>query len=424
MMGLEYLKTAKERKEGDRQSLTAQVAAVIDKVRQEGDGALREYNRAFDQCQREDLRVTREEIDRAYRQVDQELIDLMRKAKANIEAFARVQRESIREIKEFEVSPGIFLGHRIIPIESACCYVPGGSYPLYSTALMLSIPARVAGVKRIAACSPPVKGTDNIHPLTLVAMDIGGVDEIYVTGGAQAIAAFSYGTEAIRPVDIIVGPGNQYVTEAKRQCYGQVGIDFVAGPSEVLIIADDSGDPEVLAADILGQSEHDVLAKGLLLTTSRRVGEETIREVERQLFELDTAGIAGKSWADYGEIVLCNSLEEAADLCNQYAPEHLELAVREPEALMEKLTNYGSLFIGENTAEVFGDYASGTNHTLPTLRAARYTGGVYVGTFLKTCTHQSMTREASRSIAPMVARMAEGEGLTAHAKAALARIKE
>lgn len=424
MMGLEYLKTAKERKEGDRQTLTAQVAAVIDKVRQEGDEALREYNRTFDQCRRENLRVTREEIDRAYRQVDQELIDLMRKAKANIEAFARVQRESIREIKEFEVSPGIFLGHRIIPIESACCYVPGGSYPLYSTALMLSIPARVAGVKRIAACSPPVKGTDNIHPLTLVAMDIGGVDEIYVTGGAQAIAAFSYGTEAIRPVDIIVGPGNQYVTEAKRQCYGQVGIDFVAGPSEVLIIADDSGDPEVLAADILGQSEHDVLAKGLLLTTSRRVGEETIREVERQLFELDTAGIAGKSWADYGEIVLCNSLEEAADLCNQYAPEHLELAVREPEALMEKLTNYGSLFIGENTAEVFGDYASGTNHTLPTLRAARYTGGVYVGTFLKTCTHQSMTREASRSIAPMVARMAEGEGLTAHAKAALARIKE
>lgn len=423
-MGLEYLKTAKERKEGDRQALTAQVAAVIDKVRQEGDGALREYNRTFDQCQRENLRVTREEIDRAYREVDPELIDLMKKAKGNIEAFARAQRESIREIKKFEVSPGIFLGHRIIPIESACCYVPGGSYPLYSTALMLSVPARVAGVKRIAACSPPVKGTDNIHPLTLVAMDVGGVDEIYVTGGAQAIAAFSYGTDTIQPVDIIVGPGNQYVTEAKRQCYGQVGIDFVAGPSEVLIIADDSGDPEVLAADILGQSEHDLLAKGLLLTTSRRVGEETIREVERQLFELDTAGIAGKSWADYGEVVLCDSLEEAADLCNQYAPEHLELAVGEPEALIERLTNYGSLFIGENTAEVFGDYASGTNHTLPTLRAARYTGGVYVGTFLKTCTHQSMTREASRSIAPMVARMAEGEGLTAHKKAALARMKE
>lgn len=424
MMGLEYLKTAKERKEGDRQSLTAQVAAVIDKVRQEGDGALREYNRTFDQCQRENLRVTREEIDRAYREVDPELIDLMKKAKGNIEAFARAQRESIREIKKFEVSPGIFLGHRIIPIESACCYVPGGSYPLYSTSLMLSVPARVAGVKRIAACSPPVKGTDNIHPLTLVAMDVGGVDEIYVTGGAQAIAAFSYGTDTIQPVDIIVGPGNQYVTEAKRQCYGQVGIDFVAGPSEVLIIADDSGDPEVLAADILGQSEHDLLAKGLLLTTSRRVGEETIREVERQLLELDTAGIAGKSWADYGEVVLCDSLEEAADLCNRYAPEHLELAVGEPEALIERLTNYGSLFIGENTAEVFGDYASGTNHTLPTLRAARYTGGVYVGTFLKTCTHQSMTREASRSIAPMVARMAEGEGLTAHKKAALARMKE
>ncbi len=423
-MSLEYLKNAKERKEGDRKALTTLVADVIDKVREAGAAALVEYNRTFDQCERKTLRVSREEIDRAYRLVDPSLVELMKKAKGNIEAFSRAQRDSIQEIEKFEVSPGIFLGHRIIPIESACCYVPGGSYPLYSTALMLSIPARVAGVRRIVACSPPVKGTDSIHPLTLVAMDIGGVDEIYVTGGAQAIAAFSYGTDSIQPVDLIVGPGNQYVTEAKRQCYGQVGIDFVAGPSEVLIIADETADPEVLAADILGQSEHDLLAKGLLLTNSRQVGEETIRAVERQLLELDTAEIAGKSWADYGEVLLCSTLEEAVDLSNQYAPVHLELSVGEPEFLMERLTNYGSLFIGENTAEVFGDYASGTNHTLPTLRAARYTGGVYVGTFLKTCTHQSMTREASRTIAPLVAAMAEGEGLTAHARAALARIKE
>src|SRR5665647_1272942 len=211
-------------------------------------------------------------------------------------------------------------------------------------------------------------------------------DEIYVTGGAQAIAAFSYGTESINPVDIIVGPGNQYVTESKRQCYGQVGIDFIAGPSEVLIIADESSNPKILAADILGQSEHDSLAKGILLTTSENIGKAAMKQVEEQLKTLETREIAGKSWEDFGEIILCDSLEEAIKVANKYAPEHLELAIESPERIIDELTNYGSLFIGENTAEVFGDYASGTNHTLPTLRAARYTGGVYVGTFLKTCT--------------------------------------
>ena len=286
---------------------------------------------------------------------------------------------------------------------------------------MLVIPAKAAGVERVAACSPVMKGTDRINPKTLAAMDIAGADEIYAVGGAQAIAAFSYGTEEIRPVDMIVGPGNQYVTEAKRQCYGQVGIDFVAGPSEVLVIADGSGTPEIVAADLLAQSEHDPNAKGMLITTDEKFGQAVIQAVEKELSWLPTASIAEKSWETYGEVVLADSLEEALQIANDYAPEHLELNVQEPEALKEQLYNYGSLFMGENTAEVFGDYASGTNHTLPTLRAARYTGGVWVGTFLKTCTHQSMTQEAMRDLAPLVERMAQGEGLMGHAQAAKAR---
>ena len=286
---------------------------------------------------------------------------------------------------------------------------------------MLVIPAKAAGVERVAACSPVMKGTDRINPKTLAAMDIAGADEIYAVGGAQAIAAFSYGTEEIRPVDMIVGPGNQYVTEAKRQCYGQVGIDFVAGPSEVLVIADGSGTPEIVAADLLAQSEHDPNAKGMLITTDEKFGQAVIQAVEKELSWLPTASIAKKSWETYGEVVLADSLEEALQIANDYAPEHLELNVQEPEALKEQLYNYGSLFMGENTAEVFGDYASGTNHTLPTLRAARYTGGVWVGTFLKTCTHQSMTQKAMRDLAPLVERMAQGEGLMGHAQAAKVR---
>ena len=286
---------------------------------------------------------------------------------------------------------------------------------------MLTIPAKTAGVEKVTACSPVMRGTGRINPKTLVAMDIGGADEIYAVGGAQAIAAFSYGTEEIPAVDMIVGPGNRYVTEAKRQCYGQVGIDFVAGPSEVLVIADGSGTPEIVAADLLAQSEHDANAKGILVTTDKDFGQAVMEAVKKELAILDTREIAEKSWETYGEVLLADSLEEAVELANAYAPEHLELNVQEPELLAEKLYNYGSLFIGENTAEVFGDYASGTNHTLPTLKAARYTGGVWVGTFLKTCTHQSMSPQAMKELAPLVERMAHGEGLTGHAQAAKVR---
>ena len=257
-------------------------------------------------------------------------------------------------------------------------------------------------------------------------MDIAGIDEIYAVGGAQAIAAFSYGTDQIQPVNLIVGPGNSFVTEAKRQCYGKVGIDFVAGPSEVLVIADSNADPDIVAADLLAQSEHDKEAKGIVVTTDEGFGQAVIKAVEEQLEQLDTREIASRSWADFGEVLLADDLEEAIAYANSYAPEHLEVNVAETqlEQTVGALHNYGSLFIGGNTAEVFGDYASGTNHTLPTLGAARYTGGVWVGTFLKTCTYQSMSPQAMMDIAPLVSNLARGEGLIGHARAAEIRMEK
>ena len=361
--------------------------------------------------------MTREEIDAAYQRMTGQELDDLRQAADHIRQFAQAQKDCLKGLDNFSIVPNSVLGHRIIPVSSCGCYVPGGSYPLFSTALMLIIPAKVAGVQRVAACSPAVKGTSSIHYKTLVAMDIAGADEIYIVGGAQGIAAFAYGTEQIRPVNVIVGPGNQYVAEAKRQCYGQVGIDFFAGPSEVLAIADDSADPRILAADMLAQSEHDRLAKGILVTTSPAVGEAVLQQVQEQLQALETAAIASASWASYGEVILADDLDEAVAIANDYAPEQLEVIVRD-ESILPRLVNYGSLFIGQETGEVFGDYASGTNHTLPTVRAARYTGGVWVGTFSKVCSLQRYQADAMREVAPLVSRMARGEGLIAHARAA------
>ena len=417
---MQTLKSSKTRTAADRDRLRETVRDMIETVVSRGDDALREYNSRFDGCERTSLQISREEIDAAYSQVGEEEINNMKIAASNIREFAKAQRRTVSELEDFSPMPGIMLGHRVIPVDSCCCYVPGGGYPLYSTALMLGIPAKVAGVRRVAACSPVMKGTDHIHPKTLVAMDIAGIDEIYATGGAQAVAAFSYGTDQIKPVDLIVGPGNSFVTEAKRQCYGKVGIDFLAGPSEVLVIADGSADPEIIAADLLAQSEHDREAKGILVTTDRELGLDVIKCVEKELETLATAEIASVSWADYGEVLLADSLDEAVSYANGYAPEHLEVNVAKADRdrVVGALRNYGSLFIGENTAEVFGDYASGTNHTLPTLGAARYTGGVWVGTFLKTCTYQHMTDEAMMDIAPVVTALADGEGLAGHAEAA------
>lgn len=420
------LKESKVRTEADRTALRETVGNIIENVIENGDNALREYNSKFDKCERNVLRISEEEIKEAYSEVSPEELEDIRRAAANIRAFAEAQRGTLNELSDFSPSEGIMLGHRVIPVDSCCCYVPGGGYPLYSTALMLGIPAKTAGVRRVTACSPVIKGTDRIHPKTLVAMDVAGIDEIYAVGGAQAIAAFSYGTEQIEPVNMIVGPGNSFVTEAKRQCYGKVGIDFVAGPSEVLVIADGHADAEVVAADLLAQSEHDREAKGLVVTTDESLGNAIIAAVEKQLPTLETEDIARISWNDFGEIIIADSLEEAVDYANKYAPEHLEVNVEEDKVdeVVDALRNYGSLFIGGNTAEVFGDYASGTNHTLPTLGAARYTGGVWVGTFLKTCTYQRMTNIAMMGIAPLVSNLARGEGLIGHARAAEIRMEK
>ena len=398
------------------------VGAIVEDVRLHGDEALIRYGAQFDGSSRQDPRVLAEELEAACREVSSAELEDIRRAAGPIRKFAEAQRAALTELTAFSPSPGVFLGHRVIPVQSCCCYVPGGSYPLYSTALMLAIPAKVAGVRRVVACSPVMKGTDSIHPKTLAALAAAGVDEVYALGGAQAIAAFAYGTERVAPVDLIVGPGNRYVAEAKRQCYGQVGIDFFAGPSEVLILADSTGDAELIALDLLAQCEHDPMARGVVVATDRTVAGRVAAEVKRRLETLETAAIARRSWEDYGEILLADSMEEAVAIANDRAPEHLEVQTENPEALMDSLYNYGSLFLGPHAAEVFGDYASGTNHTLPTLRAARYTGGVWAGTFLKVCTHQRLTWEGMTGLAPLVSRLARGEGLIAHAEAAEGRL--
>ena len=405
-------------------TLQTQVGEILEEIRFNKDIGVRKYNLQFDKNSRENFRVTRDEIVKAYKQVDVKFIEDLKIAAKNIEEFAKAQKNSFNNEFEKDIYPGVTLGQKHIPIESALAYVPGGSYPLFSTALMLIIPAKIAGVKRICACSPAMKDSEYINPKTLVAMDIAGADEIYAVGGVQAIGAFAYGTDSIKPVDIIVGPGNKYVTEAKRQCYGKVGIDFVAGPSEVLIIADESANPSYIAADVLAQCEHDYNARGILITTDKTLAKEVNKKVNEILVDIPTKDIASLSWNNNGEIILVDNLQEAVKLSNKYAPEHLELNVKNTDEIIDKLTNYGSLFIGQYSAEVFGDYVSGTNHTLPTLRASRYTGGVWVGTFIKTCTTQRLSKGAVDLLAPVAYDLAMDEGLYAHANAAKVRMNQ
>lgn len=419
-----YLKGAVEETVEEIQELEDGVRDIIWDVRKNKDQAILKYNEKFDACHRKELLVEKEEIQEAYRELDPQLIEDIKKSAENVRKFAIEQKNSSKEIHDFEVVPGVFLGHKILPIENVGCYVPGGGYPLYSTAIMLVVPAKAARVNRIVACSPPMHSTNKIHPATLVAMDIAGADEIYVMGGAHSIAAMAYGIDQMDPVDKIVGPGNQFVTEAKRQCFGQIGIDFLAGPSEVLIIGDRNAKPEYIAADLLAQCEHDKKAKGILITDDEKLGQDVIREVERQLEDLPTKEIAKISWEKNGEVILVDSLEEAYEISNKYAPEHLELHLRDEKAAIDKLINYGSLFIGENAAEVFGDYISGTNHTLPTVKAARYTGGVSVAMFTKTATNQRIDKRGLENIGEIAARMARGEGLIGHARSAEKRLKD
>jgi sulfopropanediol 3-dehydrogenase len=340
-----------------------------------------------------------------------------------IAAFARRQRASLSEF-EVETLPGVRLGQRLIPVDSVGAYVPGGRYPLVASALMSIVTAKVAGVRRIVACSPPVPDGHAIYPATLYAMVSAGVDEIFCMGGAHALAALAYGTESIRPVDVVVGPGNQYVAEAKRQIFGAVGIDLLAGPTEILIIADDMADPAILAADLLGQSEHGPTSWAVLITTSRALGEAVLGEVAGQLPGLATGTTARESWESNGEILVVGNDEEAAEAADEYAPEHLEVQTRNPGWYLERLRNYGSLFLGEESTVAYSDKTIGTNHILPTGRAARYTGGLWIGKFLKTVTYQWLTRDGSNRVAPIAARMCRLEGMLAHEATADLRLRK
>jgi sulfopropanediol 3-dehydrogenase len=421
-MAYQYLKSAKPSKPEDQRKLTEEVANIIQKVRSEGDAAVIELTKKFDGIERKSLRVTEEEFAAARKAVPLSLKEDMKFGINQIRNFAQAQRNSLSEF-ETEIYPGIHLGHRLVPIANVGAYIPGGRYPILSAAQMLIIPARVAGSRRVIGCTPPRKD-GKVHDAVLFAAEESGVDELYCVGGVQAIAAMAYGTETIKPVDIIVGPGNKWVTEAKRQVNGVVGLDLQAGPSEILVIADETGEADVIAADLLGQLEHDVNARGILVTTSRKLAEETIAEVEKQLKKLATADVAAVSWLNNGEVVVADDLDEAVEVANQWAPEHLEVHTKYPKVLLPKLTNYGSLFLGKEAAEVFADKVAGTNHTLPTARAARYTGGVWVGTFLKWITHQWVSKDAMRMLGEIVVNQSTIEGMAAHAESAAIRLRK
>jgi histidinol dehydrogenase len=388
------------------------VKRIIADVKNNGDIAVKKYSKKFDNTNLDDFEVSRKDIQKAYMQIDKKPLKALRKAATNIRSFSVKQ---FSQLKGFEtIIDGNQIGQKIVPIETVGCYVPGGLYPLPSSALMCVIPAKVVGVKNVIVCSPKIK------PATIVAADIAGADKIFNIGGVQAIAAMAYGTKSIPKVDKIVGPGNKYVTAAKKEVYGQVGIDFLAGPSEVLIIADNLAKPKLIATDLLAQAEHDPNAQSILITTSRKLALQVNKEIGLQLNNLSTQETAEQSLKK-GLIIICPSIKEAVDISNKKAPEHLEIQVRNPQEWIGKMVNYGSLFIGEYSAEVFGDYCSGTNHTLPTGSSARYTGGLSVKDFVKILTYQKITKQGSKKLIPIASELANIEGLDAHKKSAEAR---
>ena len=413
---IEYIKAPQPIPAADDERVRETVAQIRRDVAARGDAAMRDYGKQFDGVEVEDLRVSDADIEAARRACDDELLEGMQFAIERITAFARAQLATLQPL-EIEVLPGIHLGHRLIPLQRVGAYVPGGRYPLLSAPLMAIIPAKVAGVDEIHVCTPP-----RVHPAVLYAAHLAGATQIYRVGGAQAIAAFTFGTETIPQVDKICGPGNVYVNEAKRQAIGHVGIDQLAGPSEIFILADDSADPKIVAADLLAQAEHDPETRVGLITTSRRVGEATLHEVERQLGLLSTANVAGAAWNKRGEIVLCRDEADMILYSDYVAAEHLQVHTANAEALGARLRNYGSLFIGQDASVVYSNKVSGTNHILPTGGAAHYTGGVWVGTFLKVCTHQRIERGGVEVLAEYAVRQSAQEGLEGHRKAAEIRI--
>lgn len=409
----EYLKKAIERPEKDISAVQETVRQILSKVKKEGEDGLRYYSEKFDQWLPRSFRISRDEIEAAKRRLPESEIADIDFCQAQIRHFAR---EQMMRLVDFEVEtlPGVHLGQKIIPVASSGSYIPGGRYPMLASAHMTVITPKVAGVSRIVACSPPLK-SQGLWPATLYSMAAAGADEIYCMGGVHALAAMAYGIEGLVPVDMLIGAGNRYIAEAKKQLFGTVGIDLLAGPTEILIIADDTADPVILAADLLGQAEHDPNARQCLISLSRRTAEETIKELERQLAVLPTREVAAASWKDHGEVVIVDSAAEAVKISDEWAPEHLEIQTGDLRYYLENCRNYGSLFLGEETTVAYGDKTIGTNHVLPTMRAARYTGGLSVGKFVKTVTYQYATRPASHRIAEVCERACNYENMAAHA---------
>ncbi|MCX5464440.1 histidinol dehydrogenase [Alcaligenes parafaecalis] len=397
------------------------VKQIIQDVQERGDAAVREYSQKFDKWTPDSFRLTDEQIAQCVAQLsDQELSDI-KFAQEQVRRFAQAQRESMRDI-EIETLPGVVLGHKNLPVQSVACYVPGGKYPLIASAHMGVVTAKVAGVPRIVAVAPPFAGKPNAA--IVAAMHLGGADEIYCVGGVQAVAALALGTDSFAPVDMIVGPGNAYVAEAKRQLFGKIGIDLIAGPTETLLIADQSCDAEMAAADLLGQAEHGVNSPTVLVTNSAALAEALPAEIERQLAVLPTAPVASIAWRDYGEIILCDTLEEMLSEGDRIASEHVQILTEDPDYFLQNMKNYGALFLGARTTVSYGDKVIGTNHTLPTMRAARYTGGLWVGKFLKTCTYQKvLTDEASALIGQYCSRLCAMEGFAGHKEQADLRVR-
>ena len=406
--------------EADRQVRETVEAALAD-IAVRGDAAVRELSIRFDRWDRNDYRLSEAEIDGCLGRLTRRELDDIRFAQAQVRNFAQKQRACLLDL-EVETLPGVVLGHRNIPVNSVGCYVPGGKYPLLASAHMSVITAKVAGVKRVVTCAPPFDGEP--APAIVAAQHLAGADEIYCLGGIQAVGAMALGTASLAPVDMLVGPGNAYVAEAKRQLYGKVGIDLFAGPTETLVIADDSVDAELCATDLLGQAEHGPDSPAILLTTSRALAVATMAEVERLLQILPTAEIARRAWESHGQVIVCDTDEEMLAEADRIASEHVQVMTRDPDWFLERMTNYGALFLGPRTNVSYGDKVIGTNHTLPTKRAARYTGGLWVGKFLKTCTYQRvLTDEASAMVGEYCSRLCALEGFAGHGEQANIRVR-
>ena len=397
------------------------VENILSDVSERGDEAVRELSKKFDNYEPENFILTDNEIEKAISNVSKRDIDDIKFAQAQVRNFATKQLDCIKDL-EVETLPGVILGHKNIPMNAVGCYVPGGKYPMVASAHMSVLTAKVAGVREITASAPPQGGEP--HPAIVAAMHMGGADKILCLGGIQAVAAMAIGTETIKGVDMLVGPGNMFVAEAKRQLFGRVGIDLFAGPTETLVIADDTSDPEICAIDLLGQAEHGPTSPAILLTNSETLAIKTLEEIERQLEILPTREIAKVSWKEYGQVILCDSIDEMVKVADDLAFEHVQVMTDNPDYFHENMTNYGALFLGQRTNVAFGDKVIGTNHTLPTKAAARYTGGLWVGKFLKTCTYQKViTDEASSMVGEYCSRLCALEGFAGHGEQANVRIR-